>query len=71
MKLRDYLTEQNLTADQFAERVGFSKFAVGKWVRGERTPRTPAMHQIVTATKGKVGPADFFGLSEAATSDAA
>lgn len=66
MKLQSYLDQENLSHEAFGKLVGASEFGVRKWARGERTPRPDAMRKIVEATKGEVGPADFFDLPEAA-----
>jgi transcriptional regulator with XRE-family HTH domain len=61
MKLIEYLREQNLTDEQFAEQVGKSKWAVRKWMYGQRVPRHNEMQSIALLTGGKVTANDFFG----------
>jgi transcriptional regulator with XRE-family HTH domain len=61
MTLQQFMTHANLDAAQLAAQVGVGREAVRKWVRGERIPRPNLMRRIVKVTKGKVGPADFYG----------
>lgn len=60
MKLATYLQEAGITYAEFAKSVGASAFAVGKWARGDRIPRPPAMRLIAEKTGGKVTAGDFF-----------
>lgn len=60
MDLSRYLKLNQLTDDEFAVQVGATPFAVGKWRRGERSPRKPFMQKIMAATNGTVTPNDFF-----------
>jgi transcriptional regulator with XRE-family HTH domain len=62
MTLAQFMTHANLDAAQLAAQVGVGREAVRKWVRGERIPRPKQMRRIARITKGKVGPADFYGL---------
>lgn len=62
MQLRQYLSENNLTAKSFSDLLGVSEFTVGKWVRGERIPRPEVMRKIAEVTNGKVRADDFFGI---------
>ncbi len=59
MKLARYMKENRLTDADFAHMVDASEFAVGKWRRGERTPRMIFMRKILSATEGAVTPCDF------------
>ncbi len=63
MRLSEYMREMKLTDDEFASAVGATAFAVGKWRRGERTPRDAFMRKIVAATKNCVTPNDFLSAS--------
>lgn len=69
MKLSAYLDQHQITAAEFARRVGASKSAVGRWCRGIRTPDADAMKAIATETGGAVMPNDFFDIPT--TSEAA
>ena len=59
MKLSKYLKENRVSDDEFAQAVGATAFAVGKWRRGERKPRDVFMRRIISATAGAVSPNDF------------
>lgn len=59
MKLAAYLRHNDISDEQFAEKIGASEGAVRKWKSGERTPRPDAMLSILAATSGKVTPNDF------------
>jgi len=59
MQLKDYLELEQETAEQFAARVEVTKFAVRKWVRGERIPRPSTIVRIKKATKGAVTAEDW------------
>ena len=67
MKLIDYLRRQNLTDEQFAALVGRSRWAVRKWMYGQRTPRLSEMQAIARVTDGAVSANDFMGESENST----
>ena len=64
MVLADYLklTSQSLRA--FASQIGITPQGVHKYVIKERIPRPEIMAKIVAATKGAVGPADFYEASK-------
>jgi transcriptional regulator with XRE-family HTH domain len=64
MKLSEYRKSAGLTLGQFAEIVGVSDITIGRYERGERTPKPKIMTQIVRVTDGAVTPNDF--LEEAA-----
>lgn len=59
MDLQSWLTEQKISHAEFAVRVGATKHAVGKWVRGERMPRPVVMEKIGRITEGQVTANDF------------
>ena len=60
MKLSEYRKSAGLTLGQLAEAVGVSDMAIGRYERGERTPKSKVMVQIVKVTDGAVQPNDFF-----------
>jgi DNA-binding transcriptional regulator YdaS (Cro superfamily) len=66
MQLRDYLALEHETAESFAARLDVTKFAVRKWVRGERTPRPGTIQRIKRATKGAVTAEDWMNAHEEA-----
>jgi hypothetical protein len=72
MKLKAYLSDNQITYAAFGQRISVTGEAVRKYAEGLRIPRAAIMPRIVRATKGAVGPADFFETSTgAATSEAA
>lgn len=60
MKLAAYLEKNGLTQAAFAEAIGVSVFAVGKYVRAERVPRPQILARIRAQTDGEVTANDFF-----------
>lgn len=71
MKLREYLDDRKIPANDFGGIVGVSSHAVLKWIRGERVPRPEIMEKIVKATSGVVQPNDFYGGAATPPSKAA
>ncbi|MFG1226058.1 helix-turn-helix domain-containing protein [Xanthobacter wiegelii] len=59
MKLADYLKQKAETYASFGAKVGVSAFAIGKYARGERTPRPAVLRRIHTETGGIVTANDF------------
>lgn len=59
MQLKDYLELEGQTSSEFAAKVEVTKYAVRKWLRGERTPRPSTMIKIRKATKGAVTAEDW------------
>ena len=59
MKLGDYLSEQQLSLEAFAGRIGAHKSSVYHYVHGMRWPHADIMRRIVAATHGAVTPNDF------------
>lgn len=59
MELATYLEKSRITYEAFAERIGVSVFAVGKYARRQRTPRPEIMARIKAATDGAVTADDF------------
>jgi len=66
MRLRQYLTENEIGIAAFAELIGVSFQAVHRYTRGERIPTPEIMRQIKTVTGGKVTPNDFYCTAEEA-----
>lgn len=62
MKLDDYLRQNNLTEQAFADLIGTSQATVNRYRNG-RIPEPEAMERIVKATTGAVQPNDFYQLS--------
>ena len=63
MKLRDYLKHEEMTAAEFARRVGASEHGVTKWLYGQRMPRRDMLAKIEEKTDGKVTANDFVGAA--------
>jgi transcriptional regulator with XRE-family HTH domain len=59
MKLKDFLKEEEITQEQFAEMVGSYQGLVARWCNG-MIPRADMMTKILIATKGKVTANDFY-----------
>ncbi len=67
MKLAQYLTDKNITPEQFASDMGgLSVSGIRKWMYGERVPRPDQMRKIADLTGGLVEPNDFILTVEAA-----
>jgi transcriptional regulator with XRE-family HTH domain len=62
MTLTEYLHANDLTASEFARRMGVSPQAVHRYCDGGRVPRKPEMEKILDLTDGLVTPNDFFGV---------
>jgi DNA-binding transcriptional regulator YdaS (Cro superfamily) len=59
MKLRDYLSEKNLTYAQFGSLIGAGKSQVCRWAVGSRVPSLQMSIAIESATNGLVTARDF------------
>lgn len=67
MKLAQYLTDKNISPEQFAADMGgLSVSGIRKWMYGERVPRPDQMRKIAELTGGLVEPNDFILTPEAA-----
>jgi transcriptional regulator with XRE-family HTH domain len=64
MRLQGYLKQQNITASQFADRIGRSVSTVTRAARGEIIPDSETMRRIVEKTGGAVTPNDFYDIPE-------
>lgn len=62
MKLEAYLERHKLSAEAFADLVGVQRYTVQRWARGEQTPPPQYIEAVHEATKGAVGPKDWFDL---------
>lgn len=71
MTLKDWLAAKRMSAARFAGIIERSPEAVRRYVTGERIPDRDTMPLIVTATRGKVTPNDFFGVNARPQKDAA
>lgn len=59
MTLNQYLAETGTYYRDFADKGGFSIYAVRKWLNGERIPRDLNKLKIAKITKNKVQPQDW------------
>lgn len=60
MTLDQYLRKTNTTSREFADVVRVSIFAVHKWRRSARIPRSLFIKRIEHMTSGKVKPKDWY-----------
>ena len=60
MRLEQWIRAKCLTNAQFGEIIGVSSVAVSRYRKGNRFPRPIVMKKIAMATKGRVGPDDFY-----------
>ena len=66
MTLVNYLRKKRLTQQQFADMLGVAQSLVSDWTLGKRVPRPAMMSRIADLTGGRVKPADFYPLEDAA-----
>jgi len=59
--LRKFLSERQLTAEDFASDKGLSAWNVRHWARGDKVPSLQSQIDIEQATDGAVAPADWLG----------
>jgi len=59
--LRRFLSDQSLTAEDFASAKGMSAWSVRHWARGDKVPSLQSQIDIEQATAGAVKPADWLG----------
>lgn len=64
MRLAEYLSENNLTHERFAEIVGVSRPTVTHWLRGGRIPEFQHLQRVIEVTSGAVTANDFINLPE-------
>lgn len=61
MRLDEYISvTEGVTVGGFARQIGVDAVSVNRYCRGQRIPREPVMTAIVRATRGAVGPEDFY-----------
>lgn len=58
-----WMTANRVSLDDFAATVGYSRWAVKKWVYGQRVPHHTALIAIETATSGALKPNDLVPAS--------
>ena len=71
MQLSHYLSQNELTATAFAEKIGRHKSTVTRILRGEMRPDLDTMQRILDETAGQVTPNDFFDVQASADGEAA
>ena len=59
MKLKEYLKENKIKKEDFANSIGASYGSVIKWTSGGRFPRPQTLQKIHDITNGKVTAYDF------------
>lgn len=59
MRLTDYLAQQNVTPAEFARRIGTTRQAIGRYMRGERMPEVNILRAIKAESGGVVTADDF------------
>lgn len=66
MKLEDYLTKNEISRAQFAEKIGVTEASLSRYLTGDRFPRERILKLIFEATNGAVTPSDFWEQEEPA-----
>lgn len=61
MQLKKYLESREISPREFADKVGVTKQAISRYLRG-RVPRQDVVMKINKITRGEVGPNDFYGV---------
>lgn len=62
MTLKEWLSNHDVSAAEFATRIGRTTEAVRRYVSGERIPDKATMPLIADATDSAVTANDFFGI---------
>ena len=62
MQLADYLIENNMTQQSFADAIGVRQSSVSKWLQGLSRPSWPVIKKIREVTDGAVSADDFIEL---------
>jgi predicted transcriptional regulator len=60
MRLREFLSENEISEAAFSAQVGVSQVAVHRYVAGQRTPSYEIMLKIMDITGGEVTANDFY-----------
>lgn len=66
MKLAEYLSDAEIKASAFAERIGVTRQTLWRYMSGERRPEWDVLERIAQATRGQVTPNDFLEAPETA-----
>ena len=65
LTLEQYMRENNLTDQGFADLIGRSRMQVIRYRKGVQMPRRKVMEKIEEVTKGQVGPSSFYSPQNA------
>ncbi len=65
MDLGEYLRQNEMTQEAFAQRVGTDQASVSRWISGKRFPTRSAIVAIKRATRGMVTANDFASIERA------
>jgi DNA-binding transcriptional regulator YdaS (Cro superfamily) len=60
MRLADFLSQERMTATEFAAKVGVSQPCMSRYLAGQRRPAPEIINRIFRLTRGKVSANDFF-----------
>ena len=60
MRLSEYLASIGTSGNRFGADLGVHGKTVSRWIHGERIPQGANMAMLVAATRGRVGPLDFY-----------
>lgn len=66
MKLREWLSREGLSIEDFAARIGRDRATVYRLLSEEREPAASTVYRVWKATNGEVGLEDFMGNMSAA-----
>lgn len=66
MKLKTYMTENNLSQSDLARQLNMTQAAVSMWVSGERRPDWASLAKLAQLTGGAVTANDFMPVLESA-----
>lgn len=66
MKLKTYMTENNLSQSDLARQLNMTQAAVSMWVSGERRPDWDSLAKLAHLTGGAVTANDFMPVPESA-----
>ena len=59
-RLEQWIKDNKMTQQDFAERIGTTQGCVSRWCAGTAIPRPEVMAKIVELTGGDVQPNDFY-----------
>jgi transcriptional regulator with XRE-family HTH domain len=71
MTLQDWLSSQEVSDADFADRIGVTRQALYRYKTGQRMPRIGILRKIISETSGKVRAQDFIESQSTTPSEAA